>query len=165
VLTDRPSPDLLVLSSPGLIDALPAWKHVLASVLGRIVPRMTVANGVPDDVLSSDPSVGAAYRADPLNVHRSTVRLGAEGFAEQARVRAALDRLRLPTYVFHGSDDRLVPPAASALLEGRPGVVRAVLPGFRHETHNEPGGMAAVDGVLRWLRTHIAGVPLGHAGD
>jgi alpha-beta hydrolase superfamily lysophospholipase len=152
VLTDRPRPDLLVLSSPGLADALPAWKHALAGVLARIAPRMTVANGVAGEVLSRDPAVAAAYLADPRNVRRSTVRLGAQGFAEQARVQAALDRLDIPTYVFHGAKDRLVPPAASAPLEGRPDVTRVVLPGLRHETHNEPEGMAVVDGVIAWLR-------------
>ncbi len=153
VLTDRPRPDLLVLSSPGLTDALPAWKHGLARVLRPLVPGLKVSNGIPGDVVSRDPEVAARYAADPLNVDRSTVRLGSEGFREQARVRASLDRLAVPTYVIHGSDDRLVPVSASAQLEGRPGVTRVVLPGLRHETHNEPEGREVIEGVIDWLRS------------
>ena len=165
VLTARPGPDLLVLSSPGLADALPRWKHALAAILGRLVPGVTVANGVPGEVLSRDPAVAAAYAADPRIVHRSTTRLGREGFAEQARVRAALGRLRLPTYVFHGSDDGLVPVAASAPLEDLASVTRRVLPGLRHETHNEPEGRHVIAEVVAWLREQVAGVRMGHAGD
>lgn len=126
---------------------------------------MTVANGVAGDVLSRDPAVGAIYAADPRNVHRSTTRLGRAGFAEQARVRAGLDGLRIPTYVFHGSDDGLVPVSASAALEGRPGVTRRVLAGLRHETHNEPEGREVIGGVVAWLRQQVAGGRQGHAGD
>ncbi len=158
-LTARPAPDLLVLSAPALADALPAWKHVLAGVLGRLVPGMTVANGVPGEILSRDPAVAAAWVDDSRNLHRSTTRLGREGFAEQTRVLAALNRLRIPTYVFHGADDRLVPISASAPLDGRPGVTRRVLPGLRHETHNEPEGPDVIADVIAWLREQVAGGP------
>ena len=164
VVAGRPAPDLLALSAPGLDDALPAWKHALARVLGRVVPGLRISNGVPGDVLSRDPAVGAAYRADPRNEHRSTVRLGALGFAEQARVRAALGRLTVPTYVFHGEDDRLVPVAASAPLGELPGVVRVTLPGLRHETHNEPEGEAVVGAAIDWLRQSAAGLRMEQAG-
>jgi len=160
VLSARPVPDLLVLTSPGLDDALPAWMHVLARFLGRVAPRLSIANTVRGEVLSRDPAVGADYLDDPLNHHRATFRLGREGFAEQARVRARLadiDGLGVPTYVAHGSDDRLVPPSASEVLDGRPGVTRVVLPGLRHETHNEPEGPEVVDGIVAWLRTQVAG--------
>ena len=164
----RPRPDLLVLSAPGLDATVPAWKRGLLHVLGRIVPRMTVPNGVAGEVLSRDPAVAVAYVADPLNCHRSTARLGRLGFAEQTRVRAAAGpgawARDLPTYVFHGGDDRLVPPAASAPLARTPGVDRVVLPGLRHETHNEPEGRAVVGAAIDWLRNRVAGAQTEHAG-
>ena len=162
VLTGRPAPDLLVLSSPALGDALPAWKHRLAPVLARIVPGLRLPNAVTGDVVSRDPAVAAAYLADAANVHQSTVRLGAEGFAEQARVAASLDGLRVPTYVFHGLADRLVPARASEPLEGRSGVTRVVHPGLRHETHNEPEGRDVIAAMIAWLRSQV--VEAGSAG-
>jgi alpha-beta hydrolase superfamily lysophospholipase len=35
---------------------------------------------------------------------------------------------------------------------------RRVLPGLRHEVHNEPEGLDVVDGIAAWLRS-----TLGHA--
>jgi alpha-beta hydrolase superfamily lysophospholipase len=154
-LDGKDAPDLLVLSAPALEATLPAWKKVLAPILGRLAPTMMIANGLDDETLSRDPAVGVAYRADPLNVHSSTARLGAEAFAEQDRVRRSLDRLRIPTLVIHGGDDRLVPTATSAALEGLPGVTRRVYPGVRHELHNEPERDEVLADVVAWIREDL----------
>ncbi len=54
--------------------------------------------------------------------------------------------------MLHGLDDGLVPPAASEVFEGAPGVERRTYPGLRHELHNEPEGLEVVDDVIAWLR-------------
>jgi alpha-beta hydrolase superfamily lysophospholipase len=82
----------------------------------------------------------------------STARFGAEGLAEQARVRRAYPGLRLPTLVLHGLDDGLVPARASEALATLPNVERRTYPGLRHELHNEPEGPAVIDDVIAWLR-------------
>jgi alpha-beta hydrolase superfamily lysophospholipase len=152
LLSDRPRPDLTVLSAPGLDSTLAAWKKALAPILARIVPTLSVPNGVPVETLSRDPEVGRRLLADPLNVRTSTTRFGAEAVAEQARVRAAARSIGGPTLVLHGLDDGLVPPAASEVFEGAPGVERRTYPGIRHELHNEPEGPAVLDEVVAWLR-------------
>jgi acylglycerol lipase len=156
VVDPRPQPDALVLSAPGLDSSLPGWKRGLAAVLGRVAPGASVANGLEDAHLSSDPRVGRAYRADPLNVHASTAGFGLRAFAEQRRVRASLDRLAVPTLIVHGSDDHIVPTAVSELLDGRPGVTRRVYPAGRHELHNEPDLAPRVLGdVADWLTSTL----------
>jgi alpha-beta hydrolase superfamily lysophospholipase len=152
LLSDRPRPDLTVLSAPGLDSTLAAWKKALAPILARIVPTLSVPNGVPVETLSRDPEVGRRLLADPLNVRTSTTRFGAEAVAEQARVRAAARSIGGPTLVLHGLDDGLVPPAASEVFEGAPGVERRTYPGIRHELHNEPEGLAIIDEVIGWIR-------------
>ena len=92
---------------PPSTTAIPGWQRSLVSGLNRLVPKMAMANGGLGDKLSRDPAIREAYVADPLNLQRSTVRLGHEGFVEQARVNAAvdaIDAMPMPTYVFHGSD-------------------------------------------------------------
>jgi alpha-beta hydrolase superfamily lysophospholipase len=155
-LTD-PKLDALVLSAPALDANVPAWKRALARVLGVTVPTVEVKNALNTAVLSRDPQVGVRYLADPLNHHRTTTRLGLEFLREQARVRAAVGALRVPTLVIHGEDDRLVPPTASAPLAEVPAVTRRTYPGLRHETHNEQEGPAVVDDVIGWLRERFAG--------
>jgi alpha-beta hydrolase superfamily lysophospholipase len=156
VLTPRPKPDLLVLSSPGIAVEVPAWKRLLAEVGGRFAPTLRVPNGIPADALAGDPAVARAYLTDPLCVHRSTLRLARNGFREQRRVREALHRLDVSTYVFHGDADTMVPAASSEPLAGVPGVERVLVPGGRHETHNEMDGAEVIDAVAGWIRRSVA---------
>jgi acylglycerol lipase len=159
--TPRPQPDLLVLSSPGLGDTQASWKRPVAARLSRLLPKLPVQHGLPDDGLSRDPEVRRRADADPLNTSSSTVRFGAQAFAEQDRVNARLkiiDEMPMPTYVFHGSEDRIVPVGASKPLERLPNVTRHVHQGLRHECHHEPEHEHVLAEVVAWLREH--GVPI-----
>ena len=155
----RPLPDLLVLSAPAIEAEVPGWKRRLADILSGTMPRFAIANTFPAGGLSSDPAVEAAYRADPLAVHRTTARLGVSLFREQDRVRAALaggGPLPVPTYVVHGADDPIVPEWASRSLEGRANVIRRVYRGLHHETHNEPSGATVIDDTIAWIVRQLA---------
>jgi alpha-beta hydrolase superfamily lysophospholipase len=152
LLSRRPRPDLTVLMAPGLQTTLSAWKLRLAPIVARILPTLSVPNGVRSNTLSRDPEVGRRAKADSLNGRTSTARMAAESLLEQARVRAGARSIGGPTLVLHGLDDRLVPPAASAVFEGAPGVERRVFPGLRHEMHNEPEGPAVLDEIVAWIR-------------
>jgi alpha-beta hydrolase superfamily lysophospholipase len=158
VLSDPPRelPDLLVLSAPALADNQPGWQRPLARALVRVVPRLRIGNRIPAGSLSRDPAVDAKVAADPLSMSSSTVRFGAEAFAEQDRVRALvpdLAALPVPTYVLHGSADRVVPVEASAMLEGKGDVTRRVHDGLRHESHHEPEREQVLAEVVDWIRT------------
>ncbi len=155
--TPRVLPDLLVLSAPGIDSSIPAWRRRLAALLTNIVPRMRLANDLAEDGLSRDPEVRAVADADPLCQSTSTIRLGAEAFAEQDRVKEAVRGLRampVPTYVFHGSADPIVPVAASEGLEGIDGVTRRVHDGLRHECHHEPEHEDVLAEVVAWIRAN-----------
>ena len=155
---DLPPPDLLVLSAPALDSEQPAWKKSMAKILTGIAPKMRLANGLPGDGLSRDPAVQAAVDADPLCTSASTVRLGAEAFAEQARLQsliADLPAMPMPTYVLHGSADPIVAPSASAVLEGKGNVTRRVHEGLRHECHHEPEHPQVLAEVVAWIRGNV----------
>ncbi len=152
----RPLPDALVLSAPALDSTVPGWKQAMARVLSSVAPTGELKNAFDGALLSRDPSIGERYRQDPLNQHATTFRFGAEALAEQGRVRAALGRLAIPTLVYHGEADRLVPTGASAPLAAVPGVVRRTYPELRHESHNEPEGPAVIADVIDWLRTALS---------
>lgn len=152
LLSDRPRPDLTVLSAPGLDSTLARWKIALAPVLGRIAPTLSVPNGVRAETLSRDPEVGRRLAADPLNGRASTTRFGAEAVREQQRVRAGAKAIGGPTLVIHGLDDGLVPASASEPFEGAPGVERRTYRGLRHEMHNEPEWRTVLDDVVSWIR-------------
>jgi alpha-beta hydrolase superfamily lysophospholipase len=153
--SDRPQPDLLVLSAPAVAGNVPAWKRVVARALGAIAPTVAVKNAIDGSVLSRDPAVGADYIADPLNVHSTTTRLGAVLFGAQSTAITDRARLRIPTLVIHGGADHLVPTASSEVLDGVPGVERWVYSGLAHETFNEPEGPKVVADVAGWISAHL----------
>lgn len=152
----RPGPDLLVLSSPAIENTLPRAQIVIASVLGRIAPRLSLKNPVDVTQLSRDQSVGERYTADPLVVQRSTFGFARAGFDALDRVPEAMRRLDMPTLVTHGAADRIVAPSVSAPLGDLAVVERIVYPEFRHEPFNEEGGTHAVATITRWLDRQVA---------
>ncbi len=155
-LSDRPKPDLAVLSSPGLDSTLPGWKKTLARVVGSVAPTLAIPNGVSGETLSRDSSVAEKLNRDPVAAKASTARFVAEALREQGWVRAlAHGGLGVPTLVQHGEDDGLVPVGASAVFEGAPLTTRRTFPGLRHELHNEPEGPEIVDWVIAWLREQV----------
>jgi acylglycerol lipase len=155
----RPLPDAMVLSAPALASSIPGWKETLAALLNRVRPTYVLRDTFDGTVLSRDPDVGERYRTDPLAFHVTTARFGAEALREQRRVRAAAARLAIPTLVYHGEDDRLVPPFASEPLARIRGVERRTWPRLRHESHNEPEGAEVISAVIAWLRERFQSPP------
>jgi acylglycerol lipase len=149
----RPLPDVLVLSAPAIDSTTPAWQRGLVSALNAVAPSYGFKSSFDGSQLSRDPAVGEAYGTDPYAFHVTTGRLGTEAFKQQARVRDALGRLTLPTLVFHGESDPIVPVASSEPLGALPNVTRQTWPNLRHETHNEPEGEAVVAAVVAWLHS------------
>ncbi len=156
--SDRPQPDLLILSAPWIADTVPESRRAVARILGRVVPTVSMANPFDGSALSRDPQVGIDYAADPLAYHRITFGLGREAIAAQKRAVADVDRVRVPVLVVHGGDDPLVPTASSELFLRLPDVERKVYPGLRHESFNEPEGPLVVADLAAWIGSRVASV-------
>ncbi|NIA24686.1 MAG: alpha/beta fold hydrolase [Gammaproteobacteria bacterium] len=153
VTSDRPQPDALIASAPGLEDNLKPILHVLPKILGPLLPTLAVATGITADQLSRDPAVGEAYFADPLVLTKATLRLAAEALQAQVATIGQLAKISLPTLTIHGSEDSLVPPSASALLE--PHAKRILYEGLRHECHNEPEQAKVLNDIATWVEEQV----------
>ncbi len=151
----HPQPDLMVLSAPALIAAVPAPLRLAANVLGRFAPKLAMASAVEKAHLSRDPEVGEAYVNDPLVYLKVTTRFGRLLFASMDRAREAIARIKTPILVIHGAEDELVPPRASAILAGLASVERRVFPGLRHEMHNEPESTEVLGFISRWIKDRL----------
>jgi alpha-beta hydrolase superfamily lysophospholipase len=150
LLSERPQPDLAVLSAPALAGGA-GWQRTIAPMMARLAPGLTLPNPVKGEHLSRDPAVADAYFADPLVIPKSTVGFGASAFTEIDRLNDQLSSLDIPTLVFHGGDDQLVPTSCSEALGEVPCVERRVYEGLRHETLNEPEGPEVVADIVAWL--------------
>ncbi len=153
----RPAPDLVVLSAPALAAELPAWQRSLASAMGSVLPKLSIPNDFDGSRLSRDEAVGIAYRDDPLRTRRASARLGKEVFGAMAKTTSQLHRITVPTYVLHGTDDPLVPPAASAGFDDLPNATRVLHEGLRHECLNEPEQDEVLAGITAWIDAQLVG--------
>lgn len=154
--SDHEQADFLVLSAPALRASVPAPLKLAANVLGRFLPKFAIESPINKSQLSSDPTVGEAYVADPKVYLKGTTRFGKLFFAAIDRGREEIQKIRIPTLVVHGSDDEIVPPRASAPLAGVSGVERRVFPGLRHELHNEPESEEVLGFVSGWLKARLS---------
>jgi acylglycerol lipase len=154
-LSNRPSPDFLVLSAPGIAGGA-GWQRALAPVLAKMAPTLAIPNNLDGGLLSRDPAVAEAYFADPLVVTKSTTKLGALLFEQFDELNEHLGDLDIPTFVIHGGEDRLVPTASSEPLGDLHCVDRKVYPGLRHEILNEPEGPEVVADVVSWIDHHLS---------
>ncbi len=151
-----PAPDLAVLSAPALAAEIPRWQRFAVPVLSRVAPQLHVKSDFDGSILSRDESVQQAYDNDPLRVNGTTASLGRQIMAAMASTSAQLDKITIPTYVLHGGDDKLVPPAASEPIGELPNVTRKVWPGLLHECLNEPEWPDVVAGITDWLDARLS---------
>jgi len=150
-LTDRPQPDRLVLSAPALGAEIPKLLRALTKPLARLLPNVRVPNPIDTAMLSTDPLVGERYLADPLVVKHTTPALGAALLTQMQLANRDLQKLRIPTLVLHGTDDRLVPPHFSEPLAALAHATRRTFPGLRHEIFNEPPHRDILGDIVAWI--------------
>jgi acylglycerol lipase len=158
LLSDRPAPDIAVLSAPALAGG-DGWQKKVIPILGGLLPRLALPNPVDGEHLSRDPDVAEAYFADPLVTTKATLGFGAEALAEIERLNRELDRLDIPCLVIHGGDDVLVPTWCTERLGELPGIERKVYEGLRHETMNEPEGPEVVADIVAWIEAALENLP------
>ncbi|MEE8497190.1 MAG: lysophospholipase [Acidimicrobiia bacterium] len=154
-VTSHPQPDLLVLSAPAIDADLPKAKVAMARLLVRVLPKLTVSNGLDGDQLSRDSTVGERYFADPLVFAKSTIRLGVELIGAMEQARSSLHEITMPTLVIHGGDDTIIDPSFSEPYAALTDSTRVVFDGFRHESFNEDGGSLAVSTISDWIDARI----------
>ena len=138
--------DALVMSSPALSTAPGAVQRLMLAVLPRLLPDITVGNGLNVQFISHDERVVKAYLADRDVHNRISPRLGKFIADAGPAVLAAADQWPVPTLVLYAGDDRLVNPqgsrrfveaASASRNKGREMVTGICFEGLYHEIFNE----------------------------
>lgn len=164
------SADALVLSAPPFELSLrpDAVRVHAARIIGLLWPAFTQGNQIPPSLLSHDPEVIRAHRADPHVHHRISARL----FLEFQSVRGALAKCAgthsIPTLVIQGGSDPVTSPLGSAQWARRapPGLVTyREYPGLFHEVLNEAQGAAILAEVVAWLDRTLDRAPRRAPGE
>jgi alpha-beta hydrolase superfamily lysophospholipase len=147
--------DGLILSSPlASTAAAAAPLRAISKALGVLAPTLGIY-AVETEAISRDPEIVRDYETDPLVFHG---KLPARTVAELTRAAESfpseVPKLRLPLLVFHGTGDRITPPAGSEMVVERAASedkTLRLLNGLYHETMNEPERSEVLEMVVSWL--------------
>jgi len=160
-LARRPAVAGVVASGPALHNALREQKAKMVAVrlLGPILPTLALPSGLDDRLISRDPAVVAAYRADPLNHDRATLGFALDALRTADTVLAAAGEFPVPLLLIHGGGDRITYPSGSRAVADALGPQRCTLivyDGLFHEVHNEPERDRVLGDVVAWLDSRLA---------
>ncbi len=151
--------DALVMSSPALGIRANALQQLLLTVLPRVLPRLTIGNGLDPHWVARDPAVVQAYREDPLVHDRISAGLGAWIWQSGPRTLAVAHRWTVPTLLLYAGTDRLVDPAASDQFAQRAPADRVQAHRYEamyHEVFNDPERARVLDTLTRWLQARFS---------
>ena len=132
--------------------------RVTVSLMSRMAPKTRVKLPVKVECLSTDPEVGRKYAEDPLVLKEVTVKLLFEFSRGVLGAEKAIQRIRVPALVMHGSKDCIVPAEASRMLFEGLGVEDKTLriyEGMLHEIFNEAEREKVFKDLADWLNKHV----------
>lgn len=148
-----------VVTNPGLRTALGEQKVkvLLARLLGSLMPAGSMASGLEQEALSSDPAVIEAYRNDPLVHDKVSFGFGKQSLLAIDYIFSNADRINLPLLLMHGSADRIAYVSGPEELASQvaDNCSFKIWEGFYHELHNELEKDAVFAFLKEWLDGNV----------
>ena len=146
----------MIISSPGLRTALHEQKAkiMLAKILGRIAPTITLPSGLNAGHISRDPQVVKDYVNDPLVHDKTSTGFGRAALQAGEFVFAHASELPCPILLAYCSQDQLAYPRGSEEFAGlapKELVTLKKFEGLYHEPHNEPEKAEVFKTYIAWL--------------
>jgi acylglycerol lipase len=155
----------LILSGALAAIEAPGSLRAAGKLLSAVTPRVGLIQ-VDPKLVSRNPGVVSAYVSDSLVFHG---KLPARTVAQMASVIDALPEsvqsITIPALILYGTEDRLCPPAGSAMVADRIGSADTTVTayeGLYHEILNEPERDAVLADICAWIDDRLApslGVP------
>lgn len=137
--------------------SIPGWKRSLGAAADRMVPALTMDNGLTVEDLFRRESDQRVYEEDPLVHHRISARLWGEIQRASPRLLSDAHRLRVPVLLqLAGSDTVVSNPAArdfGARLASRPEVIE--YEGAFHALYFDPRAEEALADLRGWLEQRM----------
>ncbi len=154
----------LILSSPALTIEVnePAIKLAAGRFFSKVLPGLTMSNGLDPAMVSHDPAVVKDYIEDPLVHDRVSARWFTEFTGAMDEVMARAADLRIPFLLMQSGEDKLVDPSGAGVFFEKVGSKDKTLKiweGYYHEMFNEIADdrepvFALVE---QWLSKHVSG--------
>lgn len=128
----------------------------MGKIMRSILPTFTQDSGLNADHVSRDKEVVEAYKDDPLVHSKITASAGMSMTDSAAFLNTYSGEMPIPTFILHGTDDKLIAQAASEEFAQRvKNVDYKKWVGLYHEIHNDPEKLEVLNDVLVWLDSKL----------
>ncbi len=147
-----------IISSPWLKladEPSPAMKK-LAFLAGKIIPSLTMPNGLDPQHISNDGSVVRDYIEDPLIHDRISLSLIEAAFSAAAEANKEAHLLKKPVLLMHGTNDKICSPEGSIKFAAATRMAELkIWEGGFHELHNDLNRSEILDYAVNWIKNRI----------
>jgi acylglycerol lipase len=149
---------LILSAALARLDAVPKPLELVGRALSVIAPRAPLI-AIDATLVSRDPAVVKAYRADPLVHHgKLPARTAAQLADAVERFPSSVGAITVPTLILYGTADGLCPPSGSVMLGERIGAADKTVKaydGLFHEILNEPERETVLADIVDWLAARV----------
>ncbi|AEH25508.1 alpha/beta hydrolase [Pyrococcus yayanosii] len=150
----------VIASSPALAKSpkTPSFFVILAKILGRISPKITLSNGIDPKLLSRNPEAVERYVKDPLVHDKISAKLGKSIFENMELAHIEAERIKVPILLLVGTNDVITPPEGARRLFEELKVKDKTLKEFEgayHEIFEDPEwGEEVHKVIIEWIKRH-----------
>ncbi len=138
-----------------LVKEPSAFTLLMAKVLGRYFPNLTLSNGLDPSWISSIPEEAQKYKTDPLVHGRISLHLGNGIFDIVRKLDGFSGTFPIPLLVMHSEDDPITAFGGSrdfvSRVEGQ--ITFWPFKGTHHELHHDRDAKEIFDRQLEWLKS------------
>jgi alpha-beta hydrolase superfamily lysophospholipase len=149
----------VIAVAPGLKSSLEEQKLkvLLARLLGKVLPTLTLKSGIDAQEISRDPRVVEAYLNDPLVHFLVTAAWGRSMLRAVDLAFENAPRFPLPLLLMHGTKDAIAYLRGSQMfaeLAPKDKVTLKMWDGFKHELRTDPEKAEVFKTMIQWLDSH-----------
>jgi len=148
-----------IVSSPWLklANEPASWQISVAAYISKFLPWFTQPNGLDIADLTNLDEVNQAYKNDLLVHNKISTRLFTLGYNSGIWALKNADRLKIPIFMFHGSEDKITSQESSHEFAEKVGdlVSYKIWSGIKHEPHNDRDADAVLKSIIDWINKQL----------
>ena len=152
ILREKINPDYLILSAPHFDDNYPKFVKNMSGAVTKVFPKLRAPSSVTKKNLSTDKETVENYFNDPLVFRSLTFKFGNEITTEQKFVNENIEKLKIPTLVLHGDQDKVVPIKASEGISKLENVKFITVENSKHEILNQDTRTFVLSEIYQWFK-------------
>ena len=160
VVERKPQIEAFIVTGPflGPANPVPPVTLFLGKIMAMVYPKLKLPTGIDAADLSTDPTVGERYAADPLVFPTATAGWFSEAMKTAEATTARAGEIRTPCLIMQGTEDRLADPSKAKPfydLVGSDDKKYVDWPGMYHEILNEVEKDRVLGEIGTWLEPRL----------